>query len=94
MASSVAEIEHDLAGLRDAATAPDQPPNLRTSVLTHLAWVPPEWQAAAEETLAGLAERHPSRTILLFPQPDEADGWTWTRRCSASRSRTSPSAPR
>jgi hypothetical protein len=74
MASTVAEIEHDLAGLRDASTGEGQPPNLRTSVLTHLAWVPPEWQEAAEETLAGLAERHPSRTILLFPQPDEPDG--------------------
>jgi glucose-6-phosphate dehydrogenase assembly protein OpcA len=26
---------------------------------------------AATGTLAGLAERHPSRTILLFPQPDD-----------------------
>ncbi|MDX6410561.1 MAG: hypothetical protein QOE91_77 [Gaiellaceae bacterium] len=74
MAENVAEIEHDLAELRDASTAPGQPPNLRTSVLTHLAWVPPEWQEAAEMTLAGLAERHPSRTILLFPQRSEPDG--------------------
>ena len=73
MASSVAEIERDLAELRDASTAPGQAPNLRTSVLTHLAWVPPEWQEAAEMTLAGLAERHPSRTVLLFPQPDDED---------------------
>jgi hypothetical protein len=48
--------------------------NLRTSVLTHIAWVPLEWQEAATETLAGLAERHPSRTLLLFPQPDAEDG--------------------
>lgn len=74
MASSVLEIERDLAELRDASTAPGQAPNLRTSVLTHLAWVPHEWQEAAEETLAGLAERHPSRTILLFPQPEDPDG--------------------
>jgi hypothetical protein len=74
MASTVTEIEHELAELRDASTAPGQAPNLRTSVLTHLAWVPPEWQEAAEMTLAGLAERHPSRTILLFPQPSEPDG--------------------
>lgn len=73
MASSVAEIERDLAELRDASTAPGQPPNLRTSVMTHLAWVPQEWEEAAERTLAGLAERHPSRTILLFPQPDAHD---------------------
>ncbi len=43
-------------------------------MLTHIAWVPLEWQAAATETLAGLAERHPSRTLLLFPQPDADDG--------------------
>jgi glucose-6-phosphate dehydrogenase assembly protein OpcA len=74
MAASIAEIERELAELRDASTAPGQAPNLRTSVLTHLAWVPTEWQEAAEMTLAGLAERHPSRTILLFPQPEEPDG--------------------
>jgi hypothetical protein len=48
--------------------------NLRTSVLTHIAWVPQEWQEAASDTLAGLAERHPSRTLLLFPEPDAEDG--------------------
>jgi hypothetical protein len=48
--------------------------NLRTTVLTHLAWVPQEWQQAATETLAGLAERHPSRTLLLFPEPHAPDG--------------------
>lgn len=32
-----------------------------------------EWQQPTE-TLAGLAERHPSRTLLLFPEPDAADG--------------------
>jgi glucose-6-phosphate dehydrogenase assembly protein OpcA len=74
MASSVAGIERDLAELRDSASAPGQAPNLRTSVMTHVAWVPEEWEERAERTLAGLAERHPSRTILLFPRPDDADG--------------------
>jgi glucose-6-phosphate dehydrogenase assembly protein OpcA len=37
-------------------------------VMTHIAWVPEEWVEAAEDVLAGLAERHPSRTIVLFPQ--------------------------
>jgi hypothetical protein len=73
MASCVADLEQELAELRDASTAPGEAPNLRTSVLTHVAWVPAEWQDAAEETLAGLAERHPSRTLLLFPEPDKAD---------------------
>ena len=47
--------------------------NLRTSVMTHVAWAPPAWAVAARRTLAGLEERHPSRTILLFPEPRRAD---------------------
>ena len=72
-ASTVIEIERELASLRDASSAPGQAPNQRTSVMTHLAWVPKEWEEAAERTLAGLAEQHPSRTILLFPRPDDDD---------------------
>jgi hypothetical protein len=70
--ASIAEIEHALVELR-FRHADDPEPDLRTSVLTHMAWVPEEWQDAATATLAGLAERHPSRTLLLFPQPDEDD---------------------
>jgi hypothetical protein len=73
VATSVSEIERDLAELRGASSAPGQAPNQRTSVMTHLAWVPEEWQEAAERTLAGLAEQHPSRTVLLFPRPDDDD---------------------
>jgi glucose-6-phosphate dehydrogenase assembly protein OpcA len=69
--TSIRDLERELARLRDASTEPGQPPRLRTSVLTHLAWVPERWVEAATETLAGLAERHPSRTILLFPRPDD-----------------------
>jgi hypothetical protein len=64
------EVHDALARLRDAASPPDQPPPLRTSVLTHMAWVPEPWGDAAREALAGMAELHPSRTILLFPEPD------------------------
>ncbi len=71
---SIAEIERELARLRDATSSEGSQPNLRTSVMTHIAWVPPRWQAAAEQTLMGMAERHPSRTLLLVPRPDEADG--------------------
>ncbi|MDX6398148.1 MAG: hypothetical protein QOJ43_1556 [Gaiellaceae bacterium] len=46
----------------------------RTSVMTHVAWAPPQWEAAARRTLAGLEELHPSRTILLFPDPRRRDG--------------------
>ena len=45
----------------------------RTSVMTHVAWAPPQWAAAARRTLAGLEELHPSRTILLFPRARKAD---------------------
>jgi glucose-6-phosphate dehydrogenase assembly protein OpcA len=72
--TSVAEIERELARLRDATSREGSQPILRTSVMTHLAWVPPAWKGAAEGTLAGMAERHPSRTLLLFPAPDEPDG--------------------
>jgi hypothetical protein len=65
--TTVAEIELALAILRDSG-------DLRTSVMTHTAWVPREWLDAARDTLAGLAERHPSRTILLVPRPDGEDG--------------------
>lgn len=46
----------------------------RTSVMTHVVWAPPSWLKAAERTLAGLSERHPSRTILLTPAPRRKDG--------------------
>ena len=69
MAGVVAEVERRLAELRlkqrDAGT--------RTSVMTHVAWAPPRWAAAARRTLAGLEELHPSRTILLFPDPKRRD---------------------
>jgi hypothetical protein len=71
---TIAQIERELARLRDATSAEGSQPNLRTSVMTHIAWVPPEWQTAAEETLSGMAERHPSRTLLLVPRPDLEDG--------------------
>jgi glucose-6-phosphate dehydrogenase assembly protein OpcA len=71
---TIAEIERELARLRVESSREGSQPNLRTSVMTHMAWVPPEWQVAAEETLAGMAERHPSRTLLLVPRPEEQDG--------------------
>ena len=71
---SIAEIERELARLRSETSEEGAQPNLRTSVMTHIAWAPPEWQTAAEETLAGMAERHPSRTLLLVPHPEEPDG--------------------
>jgi hypothetical protein len=71
---TIAQIERELARLRDESSTGRSQPNMRTSVMTHIAWVPPEWQHAAEETLAGMAERHPSRTLLLVPRPELEDG--------------------
>ena len=70
--ATIAEIEAALVDLRYRHSEAGEP-DLRTSVLTHLAWVPPEWQEAAADTLAGLGARHPSRTLLLFPQADDED---------------------
>jgi len=69
---SIAEIDHQLGKLRlDPASGE---PFQRTSVMSHVAWVPEAWVEAAEDVLAGLAERHPSRTIVLIPEPDADDG--------------------
>jgi hypothetical protein len=70
--TTVAKIERELGRLRDRRE--DGTSNMRTSVMTHCAWVPPEWLEQGLATLAGMAERHPSRTIILIPEPDEPDG--------------------
>jgi glucose-6-phosphate dehydrogenase assembly protein OpcA len=67
--SVVAKVERRLAELRV-----NHGEGTRTSVMTHVAWAPPQWEAAARKTLAGLEELHPSRTILLFPDPKGDDG--------------------
>ncbi len=67
---SIGDVVSALDRLRNESAGETEGPDLRTSVMTHLAWVPPEWQEAAVETLAGLGERHPSRGILLFPEEE------------------------
>jgi hypothetical protein len=79
---SVAEIETQLARLREPAPEEPGPPHQRTSVMTHVAWVPPQWLDAAEQTLEGMAQRHPSRTVILVPErerPDGVDARLWMR---------------
>jgi Glucose-6-phosphate dehydrogenase subunit len=71
---SLAEVEAQLTHLRQASADSGEAPNLRTSVMTHLVWAPDEWLERARETLAGMAERHPSRTIFLIPDPDSGPG--------------------
>jgi Glucose-6-phosphate dehydrogenase subunit N-terminal domain/Glucose-6-phosphate dehydrogenase subunit C-terminal domain len=72
---SLAEIERALRRLRRESCHETEGPDLRTSVMTHIAWAPPRWHEAAWKTLEGLAERHPSRCILLVPggAPGEDD---------------------
>lgn len=64
----LADVERALSELR-ANVARDHP-SMRTSVMSHIAWVPEEWLDPARAALGGMAERHPSRTILLVPVPD------------------------
>jgi hypothetical protein len=65
------DVDSALARLR-AQMAADAP-SMRTSVMTHIAWVPHGWREPARAALEGMAERHPSRTILLFPEPHADD---------------------
>ena len=64
----IADIERELARQR-SRSHDDGLPELRTSTMTHVVWAPPKWVAPAKRVLAGLAERHPSRTIVLVPLP-------------------------
>jgi hypothetical protein len=66
----LAAVDAALAELRATTEEQGRPPDLRTSVMTHLAWVPEPWLEQARAALAGMAERHPSRTLLLIPEPD------------------------
>jgi glucose-6-phosphate dehydrogenase assembly protein OpcA len=70
----IGDVVTALFRLREESAHETEGPDMRTSVMTHLAWVPHEWKQAAVETLAGLEERHPSRGILLFPEPEAEDG--------------------
>jgi Glucose-6-phosphate dehydrogenase subunit N-terminal domain/Glucose-6-phosphate dehydrogenase subunit C-terminal domain len=67
----LADVDTALARLRAAAA--EEGPSMRTSVMTHIAWVPYGWREPARSALEGMAERHPSRTILLFPEPNADD---------------------
>jgi glucose-6-phosphate dehydrogenase assembly protein OpcA len=67
----LADVDAALARLRTDAYA--ERPSMRTSVMTHIAWVPTGWVEQARAALEGMAELHPSRTILLFPQPHADD---------------------
>jgi hypothetical protein len=67
----LAEVDTALARLR--AQASTESASMRTSVMTHIAWVPSHWVEPARAALEGMAELHPSRTILLLPEPRADD---------------------
>ena len=71
---TISTVDAELAHLRRETVGDDGQPHQRTSVMTHIVWAPPEWLEAAERTLEGLGERHPSRTVILVPTPEEPDG--------------------
>jgi hypothetical protein len=60
------DVDTALARLR--AQAATESASMRTSVMTHIAWVPAKWVEPARAALEGMAELHPSRTILLLPE--------------------------
>jgi hypothetical protein len=68
---SIRDVERELGRLREEMAGPEGAPALRTSSATHIAWVPEDWEAAARAVQEGLAERHPSRLIILFPRPED-----------------------
>lgn len=69
---ALAEVERALVALRSRMTEAGGQPMLRTSVMTHLAWVPPQWLDRAWATLEGMRELHPSRTLIIVPHPQDA----------------------
>lgn len=70
--TSVAEIRAELNRLRDRVSGEEMLAS-RTSVMTHVAWIPPEQREAAFAALRGFEDAHPSRLVLLFPEPDAAE---------------------
>jgi len=70
---TVDQIEEAIGSLRRESCDDTGVPDMRTSVMTHIAWVPPEWHDIAWKTLEGMAERHPSRAIVLVPGGVESE---------------------
>ena len=63
---TLTDVGRALSRLRESSEAE----GMRTSVMTHVAWVPEPWLEQARVALAGMGERHPSRTIILVPDAD------------------------
>ena len=71
LAAPLSDRRRRSSGARGAARSTAE--GTRTSVMTHVAWAPPQW-AARRADARRAEERHPSRTILLLPDPKRADG--------------------
>jgi len=67
----LADVDTALVRLRGEAAT--EAASMRTSVMTHLAWVPHGWVGQARAALEGMSELHPSRTIILLPEPHADD---------------------
>ena len=63
--SVVAQVERRLAELRRKHGE-----GTRTSVMTHVAWAPPQWEAAARRTLAGTRGATPLADDPALPRPE------------------------
>ena len=58
---TIRDVERELGRLRAASTGLDEAPRLRTSVMTHIAWVPERWVEAVQGVMSELGERHRRR---------------------------------
>ncbi len=67
--ATIRDIEAELWRL-DAGAAQPGRDVLRTRVLTHVAWVPADWEQAARAVHDRLGDRQPSRIVLLLPDRD------------------------
>jgi glucose-6-phosphate dehydrogenase assembly protein OpcA len=69
VATTLKGVSVDEVGRRLDALEADDGSDQRTRVLTHMAWVPPEWSRAVARVMKGLGARVPSRTLILHPDP-------------------------
>ena len=95
--TTLSAVARALSRLRVESDARDSQPALRTSMMTHIAWVPPSWLELALSTLDGLTDRHPSRTSCSSPirmPPRAASTPSWRYVASISPGSRAMSPPR
>ncbi|MDE2291899.1 MAG: tetratricopeptide repeat protein, partial [Elusimicrobia bacterium] len=78
---SVAEIEIELARLRESPDGEEGAPRQRTSVMTHVAWVPPavgeeaQWAGWAASNRGDLPTAEAAYRLAARALPDRPDPW-------------------